>query len=694
MAAPLIRPLQAQGGTFYAFSSGARDLTRTINNSQLKFEFSKFVLLNLPNIQTPIHKENYIQFRTIDGAIFNGLNADDNINLAESFQNYVLNLESLILSNENYDSSVKRTTAERIFFKWLKELGAIRFRLANSNEKNPAILDKRFVEEDTILSGTRRYQRVVEYIGNIDVINHVDKAGESYQEIYINIPTRVGNTPVILFEAISDVNYHPNMIIAGNNEYINGRNSSTIHPAGLSIKAFYDYDDVVIYNNSQNANWHNNALVDAYFTEPNIFDDPSNLDIIKSALDYTAAGASNFTDIHYLRSKLDGISIDFNAESYADIVMDPSIATIQEYNSSVKSKNFEFNTILIYYDIYEVSNPTNRVTNLYGVLFLNNITPFGGGGGFIERFKKVKPNPITGLNGNSYGLKINLKQDISINNVSVVKVINDYNTFSMDLFLDVSVKMQEAIKSLYEVQTNFYDLSNKITELENLFFTNIDTRELKARLDALEAQLQNSNLAIANYTTLLDLIGQTNDRIQAIINNKLPINLQYNTDVIKEGDGILIDKSVPNKIKIVNKNQKYNINKLYKDNQYSIIIDANNPLNLNQNDIKAYIKLNKFTNLVRVNTYGLALNNIKFYIDDLGNKFKEGQVIRWVFENDLLLNGKNIIFFTDKINKFGFGPLNKMIGTIQASELISQKPIIELICLDEINYNFAIDILR
>ena len=41
MATPLIRTLQAQGGTFYAFTSAARDLSKTLNNDQVKFQFSK-----------------------------------------------------------------------------------------------------------------------------------------------------------------------------------------------------------------------------------------------------------------------------------------------------------------------------------------------------------------------------------------------------------------------------------------------------------------------------------------------------------------------------------------------------------------------------------------------------------------------------------------------------------------------------
>ena len=65
-----------------------------------------------------------------------------------------------------------------------------------------------------------------------------------------------------------------------------------------------------------------------------------------------------------------------------------------------------------------------------------------------------------------------------------------------------------------------------------------------------------------------------------------------------------------------------------------------------------------------------------------------------MFDTPLAINGKNIVFYTDKLNKFGQGALNKVIGTVAAIDLSGQKPIIELTCLDEVNYTFAVDVLR
>ena len=670
MATPLIRTPQVSGGVFYAFASAAKDLSKTFNNDQLKFQFSKYALLNIPNIEVPLHKENFIQFRSIDGAIFNGLNSDNNVNLAESFQNYALNIEALLMADNDFDTGLKRTVAERVFFKWLKEIGAIRFKDANSTEKSTSA-GTLFTEEAGASSGTRRYNRVVEYLGDIDVTNNVDKGGQAYTEIYFNVPTRVGNTPIVLFEAVSDNNYLPDMIISpGNNEYIYGRNSTTLQPDGLSTFAFYDEDAAITYTDPL-AKWWTTSNTDSYFTDPSVFTDSTSVQITKYSTDYP--GVDPFTPITYLRNRLDGISVDWNADDYYDIAVDPAISTIQEYNSSYKAKNFSFNAMLVYYDLYDVSNPNDRVTNLYGVVLIDNVTDTASNG-YIQRFEKFKPNLVTGLNGNSYGLKLNMSFDTSVDNSTIETIINDYSQFSMDLFIDTSVQLQEATKVLIESQNSILDINNRVNDLESMIFSQEDVNELKTRITTVEAQVNNAQLALSSSTSIIDLIANTNDTITQIVNGTIPISLQYNVDVLRAGDGIALDKSTPNIVRVINTVQQYNMNSIFSDINFTTGITSSTPLDLNQNVIKAYLKL-------------------ETYIDDSAIKFLEGQTIRFSFDTDLNLNGKNVIIYTDKQNKFGQGSLGLAIGTIPASEL-GLKPIFELICTDSINYNFAIDILK
>jgi len=207
---PLIRTPQADGGTFFTFSSAARDLSRTLSNENLRLVFSKFVVLNLPDFDrldfnSFSSRQNYMQFDTADGMIFDGgLRADPNVSFTESLQNYAFNLEEIIISDTDYDNTTNKSVAERVFFKWLKETGAMRFRSSTTLERAGTVTDPLFVEEDESTTGNVQYQRVVKYIGDIDIVNNVDRGGEAYTELYINIPTEVGNTPNDFIESLED----------------------------------------------------------------------------------------------------------------------------------------------------------------------------------------------------------------------------------------------------------------------------------------------------------------------------------------------------------------------------------------------------------------------------------------------------------------------------------------------------------
>ena len=64
---PLIRTPQVEGGTFYTFSSAARDLSKTLNNENTRLVFSKFAVLKIPDFNrldfnTFGTYDNYMQF--------------------------------------------------------------------------------------------------------------------------------------------------------------------------------------------------------------------------------------------------------------------------------------------------------------------------------------------------------------------------------------------------------------------------------------------------------------------------------------------------------------------------------------------------------------------------------------------------------------------------------------------------------
>lgn len=700
---PLIKTPQADGGTFYTFSSAARDLSKTLNNENLRLVFSKFALLNLPDFDrldpsTFSNYQNYMQFDTIDGMIQNGgLKGDPNVNWAESFQNYALNIEELILSNSGYDNTVRRTVTERVFFKWLKETGALRFRTATALEKSGSVTGNLFVEEDEITTGTVQYRRVVKYLGEIDIVNNVDKAGEAYTELYINVPTEVGNTPTILFQALSDANYQPSLKIQGPNEYILGRNAATIHPQGLDIFAFYDYDQPLLGGGpagytDPNANWMNEttppSTVDAYFTEPISFDDPSNVDIRKYPTDY--GSPAGFSGSAYRRSKLDGISLDFNPSHYQQIVQDPTISSISQFNGIDLSSTFEFNAVLVYYDLVDLSNSANTVTNLYGILLLDNITPTVDGG-YIQRYPKYKPNKVTGQNGNSYGFKINLRFDASPGTAGIDTIINDYNTFSMGLFADATAQLQESAKIFQRQQIEISQIEQRVQGLENSIDALSNSASLQAQINSLQQQFDNASLSMSNGSTLLDLIAKNADEIQSLANGNVSTTLQYNTEVLRSGPGISLNKNTPNQVRVDLITQQYTFMIPFDENGNEITV--NNPIDLNVISPKVYTSLETFTNMLRISTVNAAGGDLLIYIDDSDIQWKTGQTIRLTFNNNLNISSKNIRIYTDSLNRLNQGVYGVTVGVIPNNE-ISTKPIIELICTEQGVLTFVYDIIK
>lgn len=649
MATPLIRIPQEQGGTMYAFSSAARDLTRAYYNPDIVFEYSKFALLDLPVVSEPApgSTNNYIQFSNLfeggQGGVapaYSDTTPDDNANrhFAQTFQNYALNLENFILNDDDFDEALYSSDAEKILFKWLNHIGAFRVRNATSQEASSGF--SRVIEENNSELTGSEYSRLVQYIGDIDVSNDKNYQGNTYNEVFINVPSSVGYTPEVLFRA-SEYNttatqYQPLSVI-------NGRSGQTHPDPNINLEALADTIDGTI-----------------------------NLDITET--------------YHY--------GIEWNSAAYAKIVNDNTLNSIFDY--SKRGGDFRFNAILVYYDMYSKSNVGNRSTNLYGIILLDNwkYDP-ASTGWYIPEFTKYKPNEVTGLNGNAYALKLNVKFNSSLDNVGVEKNINDFSTFSMDIFFDTTSALEHASKILLEANKNYSDIISRFENLENLFLTQLDQEDLVLRLNQLETAIQNASLNFSSSSDILDLISSTNQRLNQVINGEIPSEIQYNTDILKAGDGTKIDKSAPNSIKIHNTNYGYYLNELYSyevsTGQILSTVNSDTPFNpLNSSTDAIWSRIKRYENLVRIYLeQEVFSSNLNIYLDDTITEFKKGQVVKFTFKTPILnLDNNSINIYTDKQNGW------KLKASISASDLLSNKPYIEMICVDEINKTFELEIIR
>lgn len=719
---PFIRPLQVQGGTFYSFSSAAEDLSFTFNNSINKFKFSKFALLNIPSLNIGDSLGNSLKLNAPDSAFLDYatnaqqiITGDSNIDFSQSFQSYCLNLESTILSSTTYNADLKQTVAERVFFKWLKEIGGIRFQPASStqvspllNQANVTVVDGlptnqiRWVEGDpTAATGSygltgSTYNRVVQYIGNLDIVNSVKNNNNTYSEVYVYVPTKDGNTPTVLFKNVLDPNYYPDYAWTNspsdplNDEYLQGRAYDELNPSGLTNLAIFD-DDVLgapssSYEDTSNGstgdgNWYSpRATANTYFTD-STFTDPTSLILTK---EYNSVSQT------YVRTKLDSIGIDFDPDSYQQIVSDPSISTIEEFNSTAAAEDFEFNCVLVYYDVYDPANPIDSATNLYGVLFLDDVQNSGSNIYSIPTLQKYKPNIVTKLNGNSYGFKINLKFDVDIDQTGVEQAINDYSPFSLSMFMDAMNVLQDATSTLNNTASTYSSLAQRVSNLEDLALTGDTAFNFTRRIEFLEQALSANQALFNNTQQIMGLINQNYELIRALINGQTSVEISYNLDLIKQGLGIIVDRSIPNQLILSNSNQNYNIS----DDGGVVTLSTTSSNVINLRDFGNYSKhINNGTPIT-------LTSDLVIRINDKDVKWKKGQVYRFSFGDQIYPGDYNISFLTDSTGSY---PLDSPSGvsygnlmvTLTETEFASKGylPVIDIICTNPDTLTFQVDLI-
>lgn len=696
---PILKPIQNKTGIFYTFQSALEDINLTISNSENDVRFSRFALLRIPEIGTPdtLETDNKIQFNAQgESFMIEGLNVDNNVNLAQSFQSYALNMEALLISRAEYKRDDRLTVSERVFWKWMKELGAIRYTDANNLQKNVVTLGKtkRFVERAETNS---TYNKVVKYIADIDATNSIKSNDNSYTEIYIHIPTSVGSTPYVLFESVKDDNYKPGMTVTNNPsnplniEYLSGRSFDETHPFGLSIKAYYDLDDQSVFNeitddpsdlgSLSTGIWFTKTTNNSYYTD----DNSGEYDIATEQLIRKQLGP---VTTEYVRNTLDGIQIDWNIDNYRLAFENKEIKVFSQFNDYVENKDFEYNAILIYYDVFDPNDldengqPNNIKTNLYGIQFLDRIEQDG-----LE-FKipcniKYKPDPLNKTNGNAFSHKPNLKLDTSIENVLVEKSVNDYNTFSMELYIDVLTEFRQLQTKYNDELLNLQQLRQEVEGIKDLLVNTEDLNEIKLQIDNIETSLEENSAIFENTDGLVKLIESNSDRINDIVNGETSIEVAYNLDVIRPGAGINIDRRTPNRLLIINNNQDYNI-------------ENDSIVNLDEVNI---VTLGKYKNYVRHENDNIEVvldRDFELFINDTDVAWSKGQTMRIIFSDGMDLNIFDLKIYTDALNTQNGGVYGTLIGILNDLDFSpsDNKPMFDITCVDAANLKFKVDKIR
>lgn len=616
---PYLKSFNTEGGTLYVFPSVSRDLTRTFVSSDYEFSFSHFACLNIPNIYPGRYtsdKDKGLYLSTLSPSDYE--EGDDYCKaITENLQNYVMNFETAILNgegdNDEYDNDILTTVSEKVFFNWLKKVGAIDFADNDTEEKYNTYGD-----------------RTVQYIGNIDVMNTVDINGDSFEELYIHIPSTVGSSTNVYFrkgELTDNKNYlNKTYSIGGDGEKLIGRDGS-VNPFDneISTTPFVDID----------------------------------------------TGGNFYTgDV--------GHTIDFRDSSYGD-----GISTM----NGKSLEDFEFNAVLIYYDLYQKTSKSNVrkvATNLYGILFLDNVIEEGNTSRF-QRYAK-KRETVYG-SGNSYVLKIDLKVDTigdSNCDYEVVRDPNDDGT-SMILYTKAIKQLQKCIDFFYTQKNEIVKLTERVSTLENLLL-GIDTVDsLKKDIKRLY-DMYDGNMAV-DTAALLGLIDANAKKLDTIMNGGKDLKLQYDTDVLQPGHGIGMTKTM-NKV-VISSEDKYAINTVIdgRNEDEEIEINSNNKINTSDSLKICNIKLKPGENftVLYINDDGNSDSNLNINIDDSDYNWEIGQSLKIYFD----CGDGSLVFEDDRVHGVVIKPTTNTTISIPGWK-VEGNDLIEIVCVDNNKFIYLI----
>ena len=465
-SAPLLTGLRDKGATFYTVSTALNDIDKTLMDSNYVMTPSKFVCLNLPKWQRWADTQSIFEEPENIGT---PLTTDPNVILPKIIQNYIENAIALSANYRSDDSL--QSISEAMFWKMLVRMGGMKLK-----DDKPILVDGEEVptysEDTSAFEGN--YQRVVVYSGDINVLNHITKMGQSYTEIFMHVPSQARMLEELRF---TDPGFKLQLEqIPGpgeeSPEYTIGLED---HPDS-NTKAIYDTDD---------------------------------------------------------------LKYDFTPKNRLGVYFD-ELSTSTDEKDKVDGKDFEFNVVLVYYDIWNREHPDVRKTNLYGILFLDKFTDTGAGSYTIDTLDKYVPDAVT--TGNGYAIRLNIKTSSNQAQTTSEVSINDYNSVSMELYMTALQRINDITDKYEEALDLYKDIQSKMSAIYAIIPRITETSELEAKLTELQRQVQSNQQTerISNE----DLFEVFSQAVEATKSTDKDVNIQYisgNYSFNKDGTPIVTD---------------------------------------------------------------------------------------------------------------------------------------------------------
>jgi len=353
---PFIKP-RKQGGTFYTFGSASEDIGLNINQNNNIVELSHYALLNIPDF-TYASGSAYWRIPNKSSYTSGYSNPGDYV-FAEGFENYVLNMETILRNTEGYNFSSPHTVSERVFFKWL-----LKTRESNLVKDN----------NTGYYYDNNNTNCIVKAIGKISATSHRSDDSGVYNETFVQIPSSYSQS-YVYFKKVYDENYRPGNYQSSNTDGklenvidadLSAQDSSKLACNGISAFGSYDNETSKAYDASANVPSH-------------FFEILLDLDELKKVY------ASNNKSI----------------STYDDLCTKAAV---------LNKTSFTFNAILVYYSVYDSTGKTLLSTNPYGVYILDNATSRVESGIVTYKFPTVTKKQTTNTQtGTSFSFRINIK---------------------------------------------------------------------------------------------------------------------------------------------------------------------------------------------------------------------------------------------------------------------------------------------
>lgn len=409
------------------------------------------------------------------------------------------------------------------------------------------------------------YNRTIQYIGNINAINNVVSADKSYTEVTAYVPDMNGQTPTILFKIKSDENYSASLQypilptqqqpeIIGAEQYDSPINLQPQNYPG-DIYAYFDSNEQTYLNSTGLTNQKSG---DFYGVKV-----PDNSRYSISHIGYPYLDGTN----------LDGVTIDFDYTDYTGMNQpNNSFKTFDEYSSAIingiSPKDFKFNAILWYYDIYD-TNSNTTATNLYGITFVTSINNETATLGNLPKY--VADNTKDGI---SYIFNLNL--NFNINTDQLPEKFDENQVFSMFGFDKYNAVINNINKTnnIYDkIAASIIQNTQDISNLKSLVYNTANTQVLQEQISAMSKMInlyQRNQIGDSDtITTYLDnSVSPALIRLNDISTNYSNI-YNFNTSNLynQNTNSVLYNKvTVPKKDFLVNVINNDTLNNVLSDN--------------------------------------------------------------------------------------------------------------------------------